>query len=146
MQTLRAALLSALCLIPSISLASDVDYQLNNNALTTINQPKTPEPPALSIVDRAWNVPGVEQSLEENELVEKSGLHLRLETSFCARLSPTRNVSLPQWINELVWPLTRELWTRSDGTLRGFDSEILPEPVIPAPRRGFDGINLATQQ
>jgi len=119
---------------------TDVGYELNTSRL---------EPPtaasvgdaAIEFEDRVWAVPGVQQLVPKSDLVvapwSASGLRLELNTMRDSYEMPRYAVRLPQWVDEIIWPLTRELW--------GGMSD-LPAGTRPDLRLGrLNGMVLATQ-
>jgi len=120
MRTLRSIVLSAYCFIPIVGVASDINYQLNNKALVAVEESKLPDSVEVSITDRVWAAPGIEQS--NNELLPprqfdladvKAAEHFQNEhptirggRAFCHH-DPCEG---PQWIDEVAWPRTRELY------------------------------------
>jgi hypothetical protein len=125
---------------------TDVGYELDTTGLENTAATQVGDRP-VQIEDRAWVVPGVEQSTNKSELtVFACTGHSRI---VAPRFHPSNSMALdgaqlPRWINEIVWPLTRDLWT-----------EVELEPYVPLPinfdrmripRRGFDAMRLATQR
>jgi hypothetical protein len=127
---------------------TDVGYELNTNALEST--PATPiADHAVKIEDRTWAVPGVEQSINNSDLV----IHLWNESDSPTRIAvprfhsshclPANAAQPPQWIIDIIWPLTRDLWS---DTGFGPNMPAPPTPIPPIPLRGFHGMNLATER
>jgi hypothetical protein len=135
--------LSAFVLFSQVAIAgTDVGYDLNTSALETTPAAQ-PADNTIRIEDRTWAVPGVEQSINKIDLVDQSGSRWKLafphpHSSYCMS---GNEAPRPQWISEIAWPLTRELWSDT-----GLEAN-LPAPatpIPPIPLRGFHGMNLAT--
>jgi hypothetical protein len=106
MRTLRSLVLSTICFIPSIGVAFDVGYQLNDKPLAALEEPKAADPVAIAITDRVWAAPGIEQAF--------SDLAPAREFDFAApmrfRIVHVGESEGPQWLDDVAWPRTRELY------------------------------------
>jgi hypothetical protein len=121
---------------------TDVGYDLNTTALEAAPAAQ-PADNTIKIEDRTWAVPGVEQSINNFDLVNQSGARWKGAFSHphLSCCSTGNEAPLPQWISEIAWPLTRELWSDT-----GLESNLSTPtmPIPPIPLRGFHGMNLAT--
>lgn len=138
----------AAMLFSQVALAgTEVGYDLNTNDLESTPATQVADQ-AVQIEDRAWGVPGVEQSVIKSDRIVIPLLISNTRIAVTGFHSSNRmtagGAQLPQWINEIVWPLTRDLWTAAE-----------LEPYVPLPvnydrmhilRKGFDGMPLAAQR
>jgi hypothetical protein len=131
MRTQLASIVLAMQLTAGIAYSAEVDYQFQADSLAALEKPKTAEPLTIAFVDRVWATPGVEQS-SENLLppikidFENSPRFrgFRIEASedcrdvgTCLRYS---RVGL-EWLDDVAWPLTRELYHLGRPYYRGDD-------------------------
>jgi hypothetical protein len=97
----------------------------------------------IEFEDRVWAVPGVEQLVPKSDLVvaawSESGIRFEFKYEVNSPIrwaEPRFAVRLPQWVDEIIWPLTRELW-----------GGLSDPPQSPNLRLGrLDGMVLATQR
>jgi hypothetical protein len=135
----------AAVLLARVAIAdTDVGYDLNTSALETASEAR-PADSTIRIEDRTWAVPGVEQSINNIDLVDQSGSRWKLafshpHSSYCI---PENEAPLPQWISEIAWPLTRDLWYGTLWNDSGLEANPAT-PIPPLPLHGFHGMNLAT--
>jgi hypothetical protein len=141
---------AAVYLLAMRAFASDVDYQLQIATSTTIETPNTIVPPALVIADRVWVTPGVEQSLKglppSPPLDARGPQKTRIEAAPRSRWPVSRTEFVadpPAWLDDAVWPLTRELWSNAEFEL---NMPVPSTPIPSLPPRGFHGMNLAMER
>ena len=111
---------AASCLLARAGWSDDVSYKLDlnesNNTVTTASL----DLPKIAIADRAWAAPGIEEA--RSELLPPRPFDLG-EAKAIERYQIERSVSIsgfkvhsqgpregPQWIDEVAWPRTRELY------------------------------------
>jgi hypothetical protein len=135
----------AFVLFSQVAIAgTEVGYELDTSALKSTPPTQTADN-TIKIEDRAWAVPGVEQPINKINLLNQSASRRRIAFShpYSSRCISGNEATLPQWISEIIWPLTRELW--SDTGLKP-NLSAPATPIPPIPLRGFHGMNLATER
>jgi hypothetical protein len=111
--------ISAVGFVASLGLASDVAYRLGIENLPRVEEPTAIQPPAIKFADRVWSTPGVEQT--SKELLPPQKFDLTAPRAFRIRIEAAedcRDVGLncryphggPEWLDDVAWPLTRELY------------------------------------
>jgi hypothetical protein len=143
-----ASIVLGAVLAPQFAYSADIAYQLETANLATSEPTKMAEPVKLAIVNREWAVPGVEQTSQDLlppiKLPYVGTPRVRIEASEDCRVADTclryPHVG-PQWLDDVAWPLTRELWGSTD-----FAPNMPAPPTVipPLPPRGFHGMNLAS--
>jgi hypothetical protein len=94
-------------------MAFDVGYQLNNTILPTSEEPKISLSFAITLTDRVWAAPGIEQA--QCELVPAKEFDFtepnpsRIIHTVRSKWS-VRSEDSPQWLDIVAWPRTRELY------------------------------------
>jgi hypothetical protein len=148
MATKLASIVVGMMLATQFAYSADVAYQLNTVIMQASEPSKIVEPAKLAIVNREWAVPGVEQSSQDllppAKFPYTGPPRLRIEASEDCRDADTclryPHVG-PQWLDDVAWPLTRELWGSTD-----FAPNMPASPTVipPLPPRGFHIMNLAS--
>jgi hypothetical protein len=114
----------AICAIASTSQAADIEYRLNITDLKEVEQAPILQPLSIKLVDRAWSTKGVEQTCRPPEPPRK--FEFKVTFPFCGRPVVAlgrewENVDGPHWLDNVAWPLTREMFglgqppSQSDG-------------------------------
>jgi hypothetical protein len=120
MQTQLASIVLAMQLTAGIAYSADVDYQIQADSLAPLENPKSAEPLTIAFVDRVWATPGVEQTSKDLLPPVKidiehpprfRGIYIEAaedcrDTGTCRRYPHVG----PGWLDEVAWPLTRELY------------------------------------
>ncbi len=121
MRALRVIVFATSCLLASDGWSDDVKYKLNADKLncTETETSVSLASPAIVISDRVWAAPGVEQSSKELLPPVKIDFteppRIRIVASEDCRDIGTRlcyphpHVG-PEWLDDVAWPLTRELY------------------------------------
>lgn len=117
MRAVRIAVFATSCFLASDGWGNDVCYKLNADALNAAETNVSLAPPAIVISDRVWAAPGVEQTTEDLLPPVKFDItgkpRLRIEASEDCRdigtLMRYPHVG-PQWLDDVAWPLTRQLY------------------------------------
>lgn len=140
------SILPGIVLAAQFAYAADVVYKLDTKGLTGDEPTKKAEPVKLVIVNREWVVPGVEQTSQDLLPPVKFDFagRPRIEATENCRDFGTRlryPHTGPDWLEDVAWPLTRELWGSAD---LGPNMPASPTVIPPMPPRGFHGMNLAT--
>lgn len=98
-------LLLAMNFMPQFGSATDVGYRLETHCFTAIDEPKVGELSSIEIKDRVWAAPGIEDSFRQLEPPRifdfQAKQRFRIEGP---------GGSPPDWLDDVAWPRTRELW------------------------------------
>lgn len=99
MRTILASILVSLFIAASRALAGDVAYQLETTTVNAAIVRGSVTPNVIEVLDRIWEVGGVEDSQQVLEAPKK----FESLTAQQFRTGPT-------WLDEVAWPRTRELF------------------------------------
>jgi hypothetical protein len=102
-----AWMLTALC-VAQVSVASDVGYELETESLKSVQEQSDGETPRIQLQDRVWAAPGVEQA--HSKLPPRRTFGFQSEQRFRIEGMPGDG---PEWVDDIAWPRTRELFGRS---------------------------------
>ena len=109
---------AASCLLARAGWSDDVSYKLDLNESNSTVTSASLDLPKIAIADRAWAAPGVEQSLQHLLPPRpfdfaKPYQRIRFEyapTAIRDSFALPYAYSGPEWLDDAVWPLTRELY------------------------------------
>jgi hypothetical protein len=111
--------------------AADVTYKLDTKGLTADEPTQKAEPAKLTIVNREWAVLGVEQTSQDLLPPVKFPCtgppRIHIEASEDCRDIGTclRYPYLgPEWLDDVAWPLTRELYGLGRPAYSGDDQQV----------------------
>ena len=99
--------------------SAEVACQLDTKSLSANESTKTVEPAPLAIVNREWAIPGVEQTSKDLLPPVKIDIASPPRLRFCIESAEDcTDVATclryprvgPEWLDEVAWPLTRELY------------------------------------
>ena len=113
MRALASTVLSAVCFAPTTLVAADVVYKLECDRLSFTKKPSGFPPTGSALVDREWVAPGIEQSSidllppRKFDFSEPRRFHLENAPD-----TPWPHITDggPEWLDDVAWPLTRELY------------------------------------
>ena len=109
---------AASCLLARAGWSDDVSYKLDLNESNSTVTSASLDLPKIAIADRAWAAPGVEKSLQHLLPPRpfdfaKPRHRIRFEyapTAIRDSFALPYAYSGPEWLDDAVWPLTRELY------------------------------------
>ncbi len=118
MQTLRVVVLATSCFLARAGWSDDVDYKLDLKELNGAEPNASLELPAIVISDRVWAAPGIEQSTKHLLPPRPFDFAKPYQRIRIKHVPGTTHVSYsvpnidpgPEWLDDAVWPLTRELY------------------------------------
>lgn len=107
------------CWILVVSLAAhharaggDVDYQLDAKSFAATEEIAGTLRTPIEFKDRAWAVPGVEESDIRLDRSENTG-YLRSHRLQRIRLEREGTCDGPSWLDDVAWPRTRQMFHRA---------------------------------
>lgn len=108
-------LMIAFALANQRAIATDVGYQLDAKPLAAAEESNVEEPFAIEFKERVWSVPGIEQTskdlLPPKKFDFKAPKQFYLEAADACRTNTSYLISGgPEWLDDVAWPLTRELY------------------------------------
>jgi hypothetical protein len=103
-----ASIALAIVLAAQLAYSADVAYQLNTESLPANEPTKTTKPTLLTIVNREWAVPGVEQSETELPPAREFDFDKRPYVRFeVVGRGYSTTIPGPHWLDDVAWPRTR---------------------------------------
>jgi hypothetical protein len=92
-------------------LTADVVYELSTNSIDQpLNAREFMQPVELRVKDRVWSAPGIEESTKSLEPHQVFDFRTACQKS---RIDDSDSAG-PRWLDDVVWPRTRELWDQAD--------------------------------
>jgi hypothetical protein len=119
MRILPFIALNLVCYIASSGFSSDVAYKLDESTFARPEASISIHPCEFTIVDRTWAAPGVEQSSQDllppikfdfDAAPRIRIVHDAVCTDTSLRLDHPHLQVRPEWLDDVAWPLTRELY------------------------------------
>jgi hypothetical protein len=119
MRACNIGLVFVLTLVSRIGFSEEVDYKLLLTSISAFNEQNIDEPFSIAVRDRVWAAPGVEQTTKEllppRRFDAAAPRRLRFEAAeSCRDVGIHRMIDAmnggPEWLDEVAWPLTRELY------------------------------------
>ena len=103
----------SIALIATVSMSAragaDVDYQFDVNVPSTNLDFSINSLDSIKIQDRVWATPGIEQAIgPEYYLITHSNASDWIPAPESSGL--VKIVRLPEWLDDAVWPRSREMW------------------------------------
>lgn len=114
--TIRLVVLVTLEFVATRVEAGDVDFKLGIKESAAVSESTTIRPPTIVVADRVWAAPGVEQTTNELSPPTKCDFTIRqrfrIEMAEGCRSAGlnTMRCGGPDWLDDVAWPLTRELY------------------------------------